>query len=186
LENLDKELFLWLNGFHAEGLDSIMFFISSHWFWIPVVIAIVWLMIRKFGRNAWLPIIFVIVTYICTEQVTNLVKHAVERYRPGHNNDIAHLVHFVNSYRGGTYGFFSGHASNSFGLALISALIINNRYFTISVFLWAIIVSYSRIYLGVHYPFDIIAGAMFGIFAAGVFFKIWKSVHWRLMKEKKT
>lgn len=174
LENIDKELFLFLNGINSGGLDPIMYFISSHWFWIPAVIAALWMIIKKYGKKAWLPILIVIITYICTEQVTNIVKHAVERFRPTHNNDISQFVHIVNNYKGGIYGFFSGHASNSFGLALITALLIRNKYYSISIMLWAIIVSYSRIYLGVHYPSDIFAGAMFGVFAASGFYLLWR------------
>jgi len=186
LENIDKELFLFLNGLNRDGLDQIVFFISSHWFWLPVVTVILVLIIRKYKKHAWLPILVIIFTYIFTEQVTNFVKYAVERFRPTHNTDISHLVHIVNNYKGGVYGFFSGHAANSFGLALISALFIKNKYYTIAIILWAIIVSYSRIYLGVHYPSDIFAGALFGVMAALIFYRIWKFLCNNLIKSVDT
>ncbi|HXK81358.1 MAG TPA: phosphatase PAP2 family protein [Bacteroidales bacterium] len=186
MENIDKELFLFLNGLNRDGLDQIVFFISSHWFWLPVVTVILVLIIRKYKKHAWLPILVIIFTYIFTEQVTNFVKYAVERFRPTHNTDISHLVHIVNNYKGGVYGFFSGHAANSFGLALISALFIKNKYYTIAIILWAIIVSYSRIYLGVHYPSDIFAGALFGVMAALIFYRIWKILCHKLIKSVDT
>jgi len=133
LENIDRDLFLWLNGNHAVWLDSIMFFVSSNFFWLPVIVIAIWLIINKYGKKAWLPILLLVLTYICTEQITNLVKHAVERYRPSHNLEIQQLVHTVNGYTGGMYGFFSAHAANSFGLAMLSAFFIKNRYYTISV-----------------------------------------------------
>lgn len=189
LENIDRDLFLWLNGNHAVWLDSIMFFVSSNFFWLPVIVVAIGLIVNKYGKKAWLPILLLIFTYICTEQITNLVKHAVERYRPSHNIEIQHLVHTIRGYTGGMYGFFSAHAANSFGLALLSAIFIKNRYYTIAVLAWAIIVSYSRIYLGVHYPSDIVVGATVGIIVSGLFIllyvKINKAIEQKRIKNSK-
>lgn len=185
LENIDRDLFLWLNGNHAVWLDNIMFFVSSNFFWLPVIVVAIWLIINKYGKKAWVPILLLVLTYICTEQITNLVKHAVERYRPSHNLEIQQLVHTVNAYTGGMYGFFSAHAANSFGLALLSAFFIKNRYYTISVWAWAIIVSYSRIYLGVHYPSDIVVGAAVGIIVSGLFILLYVRINKAIEQKRK-
>ncbi len=85
------------------------------------------------------------------------------RLRPSHDPDISHLVHIVRDRQGGLYGFVSSHAANSFAFATFTFLAISRRWFTILIFSWATVVSYSRIYLGVHYPGDIIAGAALGL-----------------------
>ena len=184
LENTDRNLFLWLNDKHVVWLDGVMFFISSNFFWLPVIVIAIWLIINKCGKKAWLPIFLLILTYICTEQITNLVKHAVERYRPSHNIEIQHLVHTVNGYSGGMYGFFSAHAANSFGLATLSALFVKNRYYTIGVIVWALIVSYSRIYLGVHYPSDILVGAALGTIISMLFYFLYVRINKALENKK--
>ena len=92
------------------------------------------------------------------------------RYRPSHNLNLQGLVHSVNGYTGGLYGFVSSHAANSFGIAIFTALFLKNRWYWNLILLWAVLVSYSRIYLGVHYPSDVLSGAFLGAFWAGILF----------------
>lgn len=92
------------------------------------------------------------------------------RYRPSHNFDLQGLVHLVNGYSGGLFGFVSSHAANSFGIAIFTALFLKNKWYWIFILLWAVLVSYSRIYLGVHYPADIIGGMVLGCFWAVIIF----------------
>lgn len=176
LENIDRLLFLFLNGLNAQWLDPIMKALSSFWVWYPVVALFVYLLIKKFGKKFWIPLLVGIICFALTDQITNYTKKNVERYRPSHNTEISNKVHIVDNYRGGQYGFFSGHASNSFGLALISLLFLRNNKWTIFVLLWAVLVSYSRIYIGVHYPSDIFVGAAFGSLIAFVLFKAYRII----------
>jgi undecaprenyl-diphosphatase len=104
----------------------------------------------------------VIITVALSDSISVLIKNLVERPRPSRNPEIANLVHIVNDYRGGMYGFVSSHAANFFGVATFLSHQFKHYRWSIFLFVWAIVVSYSRIYLGVHYPLDIIFGAILG------------------------
>lgn len=170
IEAIDQQLLLFINGLHADWLDPIMWAISSKWFWLPFVALLLLLLIKKFGKKSWLPIIITVLCFATTDQVSHHVKENVCRYRPTHNLEIAEKVHLVNDYRGGQYGFFSGHAANSFGLAMITLLFVRKKWYCIFAILWAAVVAYSRMYLGVHYPSDIFVGTCFGLVSATLIF----------------
>lgn len=182
LELIDRKILLFINGLHADWLDPIMWAISSNWFWIPIIALFVLLAIKKFGKKCWIPILVATLCFATTDIVSHNVKESVQRYRPTHNLEIQDEIHIVNDYRGGQYGFFSGHAANSFGLALITLLFIRKKWYTITAFCWAAIVSYSRMYIAVHYPADIFAGLCFGVLAALIFYMLTKAI---LKKTKK-
>ena len=107
-------------------------------------------------------ILFVAVTFAFTDQVSVLIKNLVERPRPTHNDEIADMLHIVNNYRGGQYGFISSHAANVFGIAAFLSNQFKHYKWSLFLFIWAAVVSYSRLYLGVHYPLDVICGALLG------------------------
>jgi undecaprenyl-diphosphatase len=172
LENIDQSLFLFLNGINATWLDPIMKAISSFWIWYPIVALFIFLVVRKYRKKFWIPIVVATICFAITDQTSTLVKKSTERYRPTHNIEIAEKVHIIDNYRGGQYGFFSGHAANSFGLALVSLLFLKNKKWTIFVLVWAALVSYSRIYIGVHYPSDIFAGTIVGLGLAYIIYKL--------------
>lgn len=160
---LDTKLFLFLNGLHSPFWDDIMCFLSGKTEWVPLYIIIIGYIVYKFRWRSLL--VFVAVTLVITlaDQISvKAFKDVFMRLRPSHSPEIQHLVHIVNDYRGGQYGFVSSHAANTFGLATFLALLIRARFFTVFIFTWASLVSYSRIYLGVHYPGDIICGAILG------------------------
>ncbi len=169
-ENIDHQLLLLFNGLHVDWLDSVMFAISSKWFWLPVVIFFIYIIIKKHKKQFWIPLLAVIICFAVTDQVSHLTKENYKRYRPSHNLELAEKVHVVNNYRGGQYGFFSGHATSSFGLALITLLFVKRKLYTYLIIAWAVLVSYSRIYLGVHFPSDVFVGAIVGSCVA---FFIW-------------
>ena len=176
LELIDREILLFINGLHTDWLDPIMWAISSNWFWIPMVLLFIIVAIWRFRKYCWIPILAATLCFATTEVVSHNVKESVQRYRPTHNLEIENEVHIVNDYRGGMYGFFSGHAANSFGLALITMLFIRRKWYTITALCWATIVSYSRMYLAVHYPADIFVGFCFGISVAVAFFIATKAI----------
>lgn len=183
LELIDRKILLFINGLHADWLDPIMWAISSKWFWIPIVVLFIILAIKKFGKKCWLPILAAILCFATTDIVSHNVKESVQRYRPTHNLEIQDEIHLVNDYRGGQYGFFSGHAANSFGLALITLLLIRKKWYSITTLCWAIIVSYSRMYIAVHYPADIFVGMCFGLLTALIFYLIAKACLKKMKKD---
>ncbi len=167
LINLDTDLFLWLNSHHSPFWDQIMWFVSGKIEWVPFYLVLLGYIIHRYKWQSISIVVAVILTITLADQLAvKAFKDVFERLRPSHNAEIQHLIHIVNGYRGGAYGFVSNHAANSFALAVFMSLLIRKRLFIIIVLLWASLVSYSRIYLGVHYPGDILGGALLGSLSA--------------------
>jgi undecaprenyl-diphosphatase len=167
LKLLDRDLFLCLNGYHSSLTDELMFYISQVWVFIPLFAYWLYLVFKKYGwKKTLLMTAFLGLLIALTDQSSNQVKHGVKRYRPSHNLEIMEQVHILHDYRGGQYGFFSGHSANCFGIAMLLFLVFSKRsiWFRSSFFLWAAVTAYSRIYLGVHYPSDIFIGFLVGLF----------------------
>jgi undecaprenyl-diphosphatase len=166
LLQLDQELFLALNGLHSESMDAVMLFISGKLQWVPLYIILLTFVFRKYGKTTWVILIGAALTITLADQISvKLFKDVFERLRPCHNPEIAELVHIVNNKCGGQFGFVSSHATNTFGIATFLGLLLKSRNSKLALYLllfWAAIVSYSRVYLGVHYPLDIIGGAILG------------------------
>ncbi len=166
LLQIDQDLFLFLNGIHNSFWDEVMYWFSHKFFWVPFYALLLYLLIKHYGWKTGLILgVSVVVCFAITNTVsTEVFKKGIQRLRPTHNPQIKDLVHVVNNHRGGYYGFFSSHASNVFGLAVLIGLYLKPKikYMLIGLILWAAIISYSRIYLGVHYPLDILCGAIFG------------------------
>lgn len=164
LERLDTFLFLFLNSLHTEFLDKVMWLLSDKLIWIPLYLAILVIIIYSQKNRAYIIIPILILCVVISDQLSvHLFKEVFERLRPCHDPSLEGLVHTVNGKCGGKYGFVSSHAANTFGLALLSSSILKRRWYTIMIIAWATLVSYSRIYLGVHYPGDILGGALLGI-----------------------
>lgn len=166
IESLDVTLFLFLNGFHNDFWDTVMYWVSDRYFWIPLYVIILVLTGVKLKWKKLLIILPVIALLILiSDQGSVLLKNFFQRYRPCHNNMIQDLVHTLNGNCGGQYGFVSSHASNTFALAMFVGMLFKKklRWMLIFMLSWAGFVSYSRIYTGVHYPADVAAGALLGI-----------------------
>jgi len=182
LLKLDTNLFLWLNSHHSPFWDDVMLFISGKIEWLPLYLMLIAFIIYRFRWKSIPILIAIILAVAMADQLAvKAFKEVFERFRPTHNPEIQHLVHIVNDYRGGSYGFVSNHAANSFSLAMFISLLFKNRYVTISIFFWALLVSYSRIYLGVHYPGDILGGAVLGIGIGWLIFFTYRKISERIM-----
>ncbi|PXX98927.1 phospholipid phosphatase [Marinifilum breve] len=181
LIELDQEIFIFLNSFTSNFMDHIFWLISSKTIWIPLYAALAFVILKKQWKTGIITLLFIgILIVLCDQISTEVFKHGIKRFRPTHDPFIGNLVDTVGNYRGGKYGFVSSHATNVFGLAVFTSLLFKSKFFNYFIFSWAILVSYSRIYLGVHYPYDIIGGAILGILIGWCIFKLYsKSLNFR-------
>jgi len=168
LQQWDTAVLLWCNQFHTPWLDEVMYAVSQQaWLWTPLYLLLAFLLYRKYGRRCVVMILCFVVMVIFTDQFSSaVIKPWVARLRPTHELSVASLIHTVKDYRGGMYGFVSSHAANSFAVAVLASLLLWEKGWTMLFFLWACVLSFSRIYLGVHYPGDVIGGAVLGILTA--------------------
>lgn len=172
LQSIDSEIFLALNGLHADWLDGIMKGISGKWIWVPFYVVLLFLVWRRNSRlypvdkvrRTLLCLGCIVLAITLADQIcASVLRPIFCRPRPGNaDSPICDLVHVVNNYRGGHYGFPSCHAANSFALAAFIALFFRTRLALWGMLAWAVLLCYSRVYLGVHYPGDLLTGAVIG------------------------
>ncbi|OFY41736.1 MAG: hypothetical protein A2X18_10450 [Bacteroidetes bacterium GWF2_40_14] len=181
LIELDRSLFLTLNGFNSPFFDEVMVIFSARAPWIALYLSIALYMffsikweipdglskpkfriIRKPMVFAYVALAGAILTFAFTDILSAQIKDLAERPRPAYDPVIGSFVRMLE-YKGGMYGFISSHATNVFGLATFTSLIFRRKYYSISIFTWATLVSYSRIYVGKHFPLDVLCGAMLGL-----------------------
>ena len=174
LLNYDTELFLYLNSLGSETWDNFWLIVTHKLASIPLYALLLWLLYKTFGWRALLVFVIVVALMITfTDQITNVFKRSFERPRPCGNDAISEYIRFI-AVRCGKYGFFSGHASNSMAAAVFGGLTLRNHYKNLIFFLllWSVTVAYSRIYIGVHYPLDVICGMAFGAFSGVLFYNL--------------
>ena len=165
LIHLDKELLLWLNGSDSLFMDSLIMTLTNAKTWIPFYLSLFYVVLKS---NATVKDILLVLAaagacvLLAGTIDDTIVKPLVARWRPGHDPEIGMLVDTVDGYRGGKYGFFSAHASNTFSIAVFFSLLMRQRLFTVFMVSYSLINCYTRMYLGVHYPGDITVGLLWG------------------------
>ena len=176
LNDIDTDALLAVNGLHDVFQDAFWWMVSAKWASLLLVLALVWILLHQNRHHALLVLLMLVLAFVVADQVSSgLIKHLVERLRPTHDPSLGDAVHVVNGYRGGMYGFVSSHAANSFAAATLLALIMRHRLVTFSLLAWAGLQCYSRVYLGVHYPGDILGGLVVGVLAGRL---VWGLMRW--------
>lgn len=158
---IDKEVFLFLNNLHNDFWDTIMLMVTRKETWLPFYVIIIYFIIKNYRIKA-LPILLLLAfSILLSDQISVFLKEGIQRFRPVYDPEIGPLVH--NVLRKGSYfGFVSSHAANGFAIFIFTSRIFKNRNYSYLILFWALLFSYSRIYSGVHYPLDILGGAILG------------------------
>ena len=168
LLELDKSLFLFLNSLGTTSWDAFWMFTTNKLSSIPLYIVLCFFSFKAFGwKKTLLLIVTVAIMVGVTDQLANAFKYGFKRLRPCYNEELVMLMRLVKDSCGGSFGYFSAHASNSFGVALffitIWRKVYPSKWFVFGMVIWALLVAYSRIYIGVHFPLDVLTGMCFGI-----------------------
>ena len=198
LKAIDTKLFLFFNGNHTAFMDSVMSAVTDKYTWIPFYFILLFFVWRRtkitekrnstintkdailnskssiLNSNILLVLLSVAILITLSDQISvHLFKETFQRYRPCHNLLLKDKVHVLDKHCGGLYGFVSSHAANTFALTTFLIFFFRNKYFALFMYLWAAFVSYSRVYAGVHYPFDVLGGMVLGIFLGLIAYKFY-------------
>ncbi len=191
LIELDKKIFLFFNSFYTPWLDSIMIFSTQTFAWLPLYVFLLYLIIKNYKKESWIILLGIFITILLADQITSsIMKPFFARLRPSHEPTLTGLIHLAKNwngeiYTGGKYGFASSHAATTFGAATFFFLLFRSTKTWIGwLFLWASFMTYTRIYLGVHYPGDILAGGIVGVLAGISGFQIQKRLK-RIVEKRK-
>lgn len=162
--SFDVSLLLSLNGDGGATLDFLMYYISGKLTWLPLYLFLLYAVYKKEGvKNLVRFIIVAGLMILVADQICNLFKIFVPKLRPTHNPDLQGIIHTVSNYRGGLYGTVSAHAATSFSFFILCAMMFKKLWAWIALGVWALLVSYSRIYLAVHFPYDVFFGIVLGV-----------------------
>ena len=181
MESLDQDITLFLNGMYSDGFDTFFWYVSWKYTWFILgALLITFLFVKRKPKETLWFLLAVVLMIVCADQLCNLVKHTVQRFRPCWDENIKDLVHVVNDDRGGKYGFFSAHSAVFFGLAYMTSKFFKNKYFTATIYVISVMVAYSRIYLGRHYVGDVLVGAVVGTLFAMLAWHIYDKYNKRI------
>ena len=188
LDSIDRQLLLALNNDYSNFWDNIMWLISAKKVWIPFYAAILYVVIRHWKKDSWLIVLGLIMCIVIADQTASgILKNVVQRLRPSEDPSIQNLVVLVNGDRGGgMYGFVSSHAANMFGLGILTSLLFRSKFYTVCIMAWAALVAYSRIFLGVHFPGDVLGGAIVGALSALLVYWLLNKIRPQLFADKNT
>ena len=185
LISLDTQLTLWFNGSDSLFLDTFAMTATKTTTWVPLALLLIYVLVcMKNWKQALLVILSIaLVITLADQMASGIFKPLVCRLRPTHNPELEGLIDIVDGYRGGRYGFFSSHASNTFGVAVLLSLCFRHRWFTLAICSWAVLNCWTRLYLGVHYVGDILTGVLWGSFAGWMVYQLWVYLDRRLKIE---
>ena len=183
LNDIDTEALLAINGLNDAFQDAFWPLLAALWASLLLLFALLWVLLRDASRRrtALLTIAMLVLVFVVADQVSaTIIKPLVERLRPTQDPSLTGLVHIVNGYKGGRYGFVSSHAANSFAAVMFVSLLMRRRVVAVSLFVWAALQCYSRMYLGVHYPGDILGGTILGLLVGWLVYRLYLSLQQRL------
>ena len=174
--DIDKYLLLTLNGSDSIFWDGCMKVYTSMAIWVPLALALIYILVKNNRvKEFFLLLLFIVAVVSLTDLISSSIcKPLFARWRPTRDPMLMYAVDVVNGIRGKDYGFTSSHAANSFGIATFVLLLIRHKVLTFSLILWASINAYTRIYLGVHYPGDILAGTLIGVTVGWGMYRLYK------------
>lgn len=177
LDQIDTQIFLFFNGMHNSFWDYFMLIFSDRFVWVPFYVSFLFVMLKNFPAKVIFTTLAVIVLLIifCDQTASGLLKPMIGRMRPSNlDNPISPMVHVVEGYRGGRYGFPSSHAANAWGVAFFARYLVRRSKLTFFLCIWACITCYSRMYLGVHYFGDVLVGTLIGFIYATIHYYIFQ------------
>ncbi|WP_163398244.1 phosphatase PAP2 family protein [Flavobacterium fluviatile] len=176
IQEIDTRLFVYLNSLGSETFDPLWLIITKQLYWTPVFLLMFYLIYRKIGGKQTLYLLlFIAVLIAFTDQTTNLFKNTFQRLRPCNNPEINTIIRVVQSRK--SYSFFSGHAANTMAVATFLFFVLKRHFKYLGfLFLWPLIFAYSRIYLGLHYPGDILTGYFFGALFGFLMFRVYQNL----------
>ncbi|EGN58150.1 phosphoesterase-like protein [Hallella multisaccharivorax DSM 17128] len=177
LANRDAEFTLAINSFHCGYLDNFMMMYSGRFIWIPVYLGLIVIMFRNFPpKPVFICLLFsILLITLCDQTASTILRPMFSRLRPANpDNPISPYIHIVDGYRGGHYGFPSAHSANCWGALFFFFFVFRRRILSLTLVMWAFLMCWSRIYLGVHYLGDIMCGLLVGLFCASVDYYIFQ------------
>lgn len=179
LIKLDVSLFKLINQHGNNAWDPFMLFATGKFTWLPFYVILLLVVIYKYRVDTWKFLIMVVLSILIADQISSsFLKPMVMRLRPCHDLNLVNQIRLVVDSCGGQYGFVSSHAANSFSIMILVSRAFNNRKALVIMAVWASIVSYSRIYIGVHYPLDVICGGILGVLSGLLVWNVSNKVKW--------
>lgn len=173
--NLDRHFTVWINSFHTPFFDDFFFAYTHMWVWAPFYAVYLFFLFKSNRKQSFWIVLSIGLTILLSDQISSgILKPLVERWRPSRDPDLQGVIHIVNGYTGGKYGFTSSHAANTFSVATLLMLYMKDKsqYFLLT--LWALVTGYTRIYLGVHFFGDVLCGSLIGILCGFLMYKLFE------------